>query len=116
MLKLRFLLPIIILSLLLIQCKSPNPIKEKANKDNKTFNSLNKKQNWTLVFEDECTTDWQENWTLDGLIARVENSKAGMLFTAGPEPKNDAHHAVLWTKESFSGNIKIEYDLSLIHI
>jgi hypothetical protein len=33
-----------------------------------------------------------------------------MHFKAGSEYKNDAHHGVLWTKASFSGNIKIEYD------
>ncbi len=33
-----------------------------------------------------------------------------MEFTAGQEFKNDAHHAVLWTKASFTGDIKIEYD------
>lgn len=65
---------------------------------------------WNLVFEDECTSNWAKHWTLDGLIATVENSQDGMHFKAGPEYKNDAHHAVLWTKESFSGDIKIEYD------
>lgn len=65
---------------------------------------------WDLVFEDDCTSDWTKRWTLDGLIATVENSKDGMHFRAGPEYKNDAHHAVLWTKESFSGDVKIEYD------
>ncbi len=33
-----------------------------------------------------------------------------MTLTAGPEFKNDAHHMVLWTKESFEGDVKIEYD------
>jgi hypothetical protein len=33
-----------------------------------------------------------------------------MKLTAGPEFKNDAHHMVLWTKESFEGDLKIEYD------
>lgn len=65
---------------------------------------------WQLVFHDSCTHDWNKHWTLDGQIATVENSKDGMLFTAGPEFKNDAHHAVLWTKQSYAGDIKIEYD------
>jgi hypothetical protein len=47
---------------------------------------------------------------LDGLIATVENTKKGMHFSAGPEARNDAHHAVLWTKASYSGDIKIEFD------
>jgi hypothetical protein len=71
---------------------------------------INVKENWALVLEDDCTKDWTTNWTLDGLIATVENSKEGMHFKAGSEYKNDAHHGVLWTKASFSGNIKIEFD------
>ncbi|MFC2128141.1 DUF1961 family protein [Bacteroidota bacterium] len=74
------------------------------------FEKLNKNQNWNLAFEDDCTKDWTKHWTLDGLIATVENSKKGMHFTSGPEYKNDAHHGVLWTKESFTGDVKIEYD------
>lgn len=77
---------------------------------NNNFDELNKNENWNLVFEDICTKDWTKQWTLDGLVATVENSKQGMHFKAGPEYKNDAHHAVLWTKESFIGDVKIEYD------
>jgi hypothetical protein len=33
-----------------------------------------------------------------------------MTLTAGPEFKNDAHHMVLWTKQSFEGDLKIDYD------
>jgi hypothetical protein len=74
------------------------------------FEKLNKNENWNLAFEDDCTKDWTKHWTLDGLIATVENSKKGMHFTSGPEYKNDAHHGVLWTKDSFTGDVKIEYD------
>lgn len=74
------------------------------------FTSINKSKKWDLVFYDKCTGNWKDNWTLDGLMAKVENSKEGMYFAAGPEAENDAHHAVLWTKESFSGDIKIEFD------
>lgn len=74
------------------------------------FEDINKSKKWNLVFKDKGIKDWNENWTLDGLEATLENSKKGMHFSAGPEARNDAHHAVLWTKESFSGDIKIEYD------
>lgn len=73
------------------------------------FKNLNSSSGWKLEFSDECTTNWQKNWFLDGLIANVENNEKGMTFSAGPENRNDAHHAVLWTKESFKGDIKIEY-------
>lgn len=63
-----------------------------------------------VLFEDDCTGDWNEMWSLDGKVGIVENSQAGMDFSAGPEIKNDAHHAVLWTRETFSGDLMIEYD------
>ncbi|WP_282122076.1 DUF1961 family protein [Algibacter mikhailovii] len=74
------------------------------------FRALNDSNQWKLTLEDQCTNDWTKQWTLDGKVATVENSKTGMHFKAGPEFGNDAHHAVLWTKESFTGDIKIEYD------
>lgn len=74
------------------------------------FEALNRSDGWNLAFKDNGTKNWTEHWTLDGLIASVENTKDGMEFRAGSEYKNDAHHAVLWTKKSFSGDIKIEFD------
>lgn len=85
-----------------------------AQNNHAIFEELNKNNQWDLVFKDNCKKDWTQKWTLDGLIATVENTKKGMYFKAGPEYKNDAHHAVLWTKESFSGDIKIEYDYTRI--
>lgn len=65
---------------------------------------------WQADFSDPCTGDWQDKWFLDGEIGTVKTDAAGMTLTAGPEFKNDAHHMVLWTKESFEGDLKIEYD------
>lgn len=65
---------------------------------------------WNVAFEDNCTDDWTTNWILDGKRATIENTPYGMHFEAGPEAGDDAHHAVLWTKEAFTGDIKIEYD------
>ena len=59
---------------------------------------------------DPCTGNWQDKWFLDGEIASVENSEKGLNFSAGPVNRDDAHHAVLWTKESFKGDVKIEYN------
>lgn len=78
--------------------------------DTDCFNSINNSKKWKLFFKDKGTKDWTQQWMLDGLISTVQNSKEGMYFAAGPEARNDAHHAVLWTKESFEGDIKIEYD------
>ncbi|MFY0653567.1 MAG: DUF1961 family protein [Cyclobacteriaceae bacterium] len=65
---------------------------------------------WKKVLTDDGIKDWKENWFLDGLKAKVENTIGGMVFSAGPIDGDDAHHAVLWTKESFEGDIKIEYE------
>jgi len=84
----------------------PNKSEEK-----KTFeNAL--EENWQEVFYDSCTSDWTKQWFLDGEIASVSNTKKGMQLTAGPKFLNDAHHMVLWTKESFKGDLKIEYDFT----
>lgn len=64
----------------------------------------------TLLFEDTGTKNWQEKWMLDGQRSKVINTKKGMELLAGPEYGNDTCHTVLWTKQSFQGNICIEYD------
>jgi hypothetical protein len=38
--------------------------------------------------------------------ATITNRKDGMDFIAGPEAFNDAHHAVLWTKQDFKGDLR----------
>jgi RNase P/RNase MRP subunit p29 len=68
------------------------------------------KLNWKLNFSDNMKTNWQKKWFLDGEKASLTNSKNGLLFKAGPKPASDADHSVLWTKKSFSGDIKIEFD------
>ena len=74
------------------------------------FDKVNESPDWKLKFSDPCTDDWQTNWFLDGELATIEHSEKGMNFSAGPINRNDAHHAVLWTKESFEGDIKLEYN------
>lgn len=65
---------------------------------------------WQTQMTDSCTEDWQKQWFLDGKKATIENTPEGMIYTAGPVNKENASHAVLWTKKSFEGNIKIEFD------
>ena len=66
--------------------------------------------NWQEVFFDVGTGDWKERWFLDGEVGKVKTGANGMELTAGPEFKNDAHHMVLWTRDSFAGDLKIEFD------
>ncbi len=65
---------------------------------------------WKEVFFDDCTGDWRDKWFLDGEIGTAENSPRGMRLAGGPRFGDNAHHAVLWTKDSFEGDVKIEYD------
>jgi hypothetical protein len=69
-------------------------------------------QDWELCFSDNFTEDWHVNWFLDGEEARISHSHGGMDFWAGPTAGDDACHAVLWTRQSFSGDIKISYDFT----
>ena len=67
-------------------------------------------RDWKPVFLDSGTGDWKKSWFLDGEIGTVANTPEGMVLTAGPEFKNDAHHMVLWTERTFSGDLKIDYE------
>ncbi|EOR93921.1 hypothetical protein ADIARSV_2914 [Arcticibacter svalbardensis MN12-7] len=79
------------------------------SQDEKAFNMVNRSLYWKLKLNDPCTKNWEKNWFKDGLIAKVEQSDSGMNFIAGPKNRNDAHHGVLWSKESYKGDIKLEY-------
>jgi hypothetical protein len=65
---------------------------------------------WREAFFDRGSEDWKQRWFLDGEIGRIQNGPLGMELTAGLEAMNDAHHVVLWTKDSFEGDLKIEYE------
>lgn len=73
------------------------------------FRSL-EKDNWEEVWHDPCTGDWQDRWFLDGERATVRADGKGMYLSGGPIKDDSSCHMVLWTKESFSGDIKIEYE------
>lgn len=88
---------IVVLTLMLLGCTT-RPQEESSS------------ESWVEVFSDSCTGDWTDQWFLDGELATIENSSEGMTFSAGPVNRDDAHHAVLWTKSSFEGDVKIEYD------
>ena len=78
--------------------------------DKNVFRDLSSSTLWEKKFDDKCTGNWQKKWFLDGMRAEVINSEKGMLFNAGPVIDDNSCHAVLWTKASFEGDIKIEYD------
>lgn len=65
---------------------------------------------WQECFFDSCTDDWTKHWFLDGSKARLSNSGKGMDFFAGSADDVDSCNAVLWTKQEFQGDLKIEYE------
>ncbi|MEM1445725.1 MAG: DUF1961 family protein [Planctomycetota bacterium] len=89
------------------------PIKHSAQdmpkSDQQAFNAAIE-GDWETVFLDSGQDDWTERWFLDGQIASVRNTASGMLLSAGPRFRDDAHHMVLWTKESFAGDLVIDYE------
>ena len=80
-------------------------LKEKASA--KQFAKMNDAE-WKCRFKSKA--DWTKQWFLDGELAKVSSNKDGIVFHAGPTPASDADHSVLWTKKSFEGDIKIEYN------
>jgi hypothetical protein len=86
------------------------------------FEEMNQAHQWKEAFFDEGTGGsdvigwkdgvWQEKWFLDGEVGAVSNEAQGMHVHAGPRWKDEAHHMVLWTKQEFSGDLKIEYDFT----
>ena len=92
---------------------------ELAEKKFKEFEKLS--ANWKESFYDPCANpvprqnrvghqDYLKNWFLDGKIGFVVNTEDGMELTAGPRTGTDSHHMVLWTKKSFTGDLKIDFD------
>lgn len=82
----------------------------KNNKRN-TYESLIEQSGEELMY-DTCTGDWEELWSLDSERARIINHAQGMDFHAGPTRGDDRSHAVLWTRQSFAGNLRIDYEFT----
>ena len=65
---------------------------------------------WNLQFTQKDWKNWKAHWQLDGLQhATVTPQTDSLTLSAGPEADN-SQSVVLWTRESFAGDIKIEYD------
>ena len=80
----------------------------------------NKQTESTILFEDSMLDDWQEKWFLDGQKATLEHRNEGLYFSGGTITKSEdpekyhAHHAVLWTKQVFEGDLLISYEMTRI--
>jgi len=97
--------PLPILALMFLLCTMSCKVRPAES-----FNKLQESPGWQLQFSDPCTEDWKANWFLDGQMATITHTEEGMNFSAGPINRNNAHHAVLWTKQSFQGDVKIKYN------
>lgn len=67
---------------------------------------------WKEVFFDSGSGDWSERWFVDGYKGEIRNTPEGMFYAAGPIAGDHASHTVLWTRESFAGPIKLEFDFT----
>lgn len=71
-----------------------------------------------ILFQDSMTGDWPDHWFLDGKQATVTTSDDGLYFSGGTVTKADdpvqyhAHHAVLWTRQSFEGDLRISFQMT----
>ena len=65
---------------------------------------------WTTAFAYDGASDWRTSWTLDGRQATVTPTPDGLAFRAGPTRSDDASHAVLWTRPSFKGDLRVRFD------
>lgn len=74
--------------------------------------------NSKILFEDSMMKNWQEQWFLDGKQATLEHRPEGLYFSGGTVTKAmdpeayHAHHAVLWTKQIFEGDLRISYEMT----
>jgi len=67
---------------------------------------------WKEIFADNFKKPWTNNWFVDGQKAKFKNTKAGLLFKAGTTSASDADHAVLWSKQCFQGDVRIEFNFT----
>jgi hypothetical protein len=73
-----------------------------------------------ILFEDSMMDNWQEKWFLDGQKAILIHNCDGLFFSGGSVTKSEdpenyhAHHAVLWTRQVFEGDLLIHYEMTRI--
>lgn len=76
-----------------------------------TFDAF-QQRNWSPVFQCDGSGDWTGKFYLDGEKATLKPTEKGIIFAAGPIAKDNASHAVLWTKDKFDGDVKVDFDFT----
>ncbi len=99
----------LLVGMALCGCMHDPDMVESMDEDMRVFHELNQ-SGWQTVFSDSGTTNWQDGWMLDGKKAAVVNTPCGMELSAGPVQGDDSCHTVLWTKQVFEGDIRIDYE------
>jgi len=80
----------------------------------------------SILFEDSMTSDWRNQWFLDGEKATITQDETGLHFEADSEPNIwqrrrqspemrelfDSYHAVLWTQQKFEGEIGVSFEMT----
>jgi len=108
---------------LLISCSGEAPKKAETTpekSDAKQKEPIVNETDTKVLFEDAMVADWQKNWFLDGKNATLEHRDGGLYFAAGTitkamdREKYHAHHAVLWTKREFEGDIAISFEMKRV--
>lgn len=101
---------LLILCLAITACVTTKNSKTSNTPDGISFKEADARK-WVLFFHDPLTENWKEKWTLDGEVATAVTGSEGIDLTAGKERK-DSDHMVLWTKDEFEGDVKIEYEFT----
>ena len=64
---------------------------------------------WNPVMTEGGTDNWRRNWFVDGETAQLTNTPQGWEIRAAEAPGN-VNHVVVWTKQVFKGDLRLEYD------
>lgn len=108
---------------LLVSCSEEAPKKAETSPGKSDLKQEEQSVNKTdtkVLFEDPMTGNWQDQWFLDGKEATVEHRDGGLYFAAGTITKKQdrekyhAHHAVLWTKQVFEGDLAISFEMTRV--
>jgi hypothetical protein len=65
---------------------------------------------WETKFTASGEEEWSSQWFIDGYKASLKPTDEGLYYASGPIAGENASHSVLWTKDTFEGDLKIEFD------
>lgn len=63
---------------------------------------------WQRAFTDNPLEGFSEVWFLEGDQASAKHTDKGFVLKSGPVDARDAGHSVLWIKQSFAVDVRIE--------